>query len=111
MYIFALNFVCIFFPIFFAKENIVFGILSEEDKCFFGIINECPFEMGFISKIAIASLFSSILKLCASPKIIEQKIHLGIFFGCSGVFGFSSSVINLFWIANCSNCSSSIPRI
>ena len=55
---FGFNFDFIFFEIFSAKEIALFGILSE---CFLGIIKTCPLEIGFISKVATVSLFSSIL--------------------------------------------------
>ncbi|GAI63269.1 unnamed protein product, partial [marine sediment metagenome] len=58
---FGLNLILSFFATFSAKEEIVFGIFLPSKTGFFGIINVCPFEIGFISKTAIAFLFSSIL--------------------------------------------------
>ena len=57
---FGLKFVSIFFDIFFAREKADFGSLSDSNIAFLGIIIMWPLDMGFISRTARQSLFSSI---------------------------------------------------
>ncbi len=57
---FGFNIFFIFFAIFSAKEKISLDNLSGLERCSFGITKICPLDIGFISRIAIASLSSSI---------------------------------------------------
>ena len=58
---FGENLDLIFFDTDLANESTDFEISFSEERCFFGIIKECPFEIGFISRTATASEFSEIL--------------------------------------------------
>ena len=52
-------------------------LLDSDNSCLwsFGMIRVCPLLRGFISKIAIESLFWAILKDFCSPEIIEHIMH------------------------------------
>ena len=102
---FALYLVFIFFAIFFARVNVFAGI-SVVSLWFLGIISVCPFEIGFISKIAVLSLFWSIIIDGDSLFAIEQNMHtdslvsgriVGSFF--SGIFSCFDSLIGMLLIS------------
>lgn len=88
----------------------VFGILSFDERCFFGMIRAWPFERGFNSRTARDVVFSPILYEGISSEVIEQKIHF--WFCCIAMSFFckksssSSGLIDSIWlIAN--SCLSS----
>jgi len=87
---FALSFLIILFDIFLAKEKDEFGISFVLLTCFFGIIITCPFEIGFISKTAMFSLFSSIFFEGISPSTTDLKMSF-FDFGDFCCFSISSS--------------------
>ena len=64
----------IFFASFFARVNACVGKSLLFFTSCFGIIIMWPFEIGFMSRTAIASLFSSIFLDVISPAMTARKM-------------------------------------